>query len=838
MLPPALKSIYQQYKADTDVVATWLAVTAKEHGYTESTPGSNSVAKSARLKGKARKKAQKGEATPNATAGSTTAKPKHVLKIKEFEPIATFLAAIDTLKVPDYFAVAIERVIWVRKSFSGDLQQSGENVDPASDQRHAHFVGILEKARDLLKPLMETNVFNMDELKKAISKPKKSKSGLDNMFGPLGVYEPSESFLNAPDVELPQSPPIEYTLEREESLPEAILAFTSMLLDFDMLRSHNQTLWGKYKSGEMDLAAVSVATNLSFELARDLEEDIAPLLEKHGGVIEFTDVYFNRVCEAMGIDTDDKPPGSHYNVEAYEIAQGCLFNTMSFLAAFGQANRDADNMPVSYNGKFGWYKHLFRRTATNEDRFLRDKAAVLEICGELHFLQSNLARGAVEDELVRGMAETLQSGLPKIWFGYAMQVYLDILEILDADCQRGYKDMRREVLRLKKAMLSVPLASKPRSKVLRAVSSWDKDPMYLYREQLDSLGLLPNTGPPPFQFLHQNPMYCGLWLHHMRQVFHMSGVEYAAAPGALMATTQLYHALRQEGKLEQDLVWEDLATFWKQQGDATFFVGSPPTDREGYFKNYCLSIGSSISNWATSKKRSGKININVANRRNMKFMGKLGLELDRRLLPTGSRMPMDGEAFQAILERGRRSKFLDGKGHIRPECVEAAKAAEHNPPKLSGPELISQVATDIQAEIPETTFNYFAMHDTVWALLQELRQEALKPDAMGSQLHSVVPNEDHLPHVVGCVFSAAAGRLDKTPHLSPDFLMDMAANTIRAILVAGKGRCILEQGQAVVSPKEVAGLKYAEPVDAWGYNQMMKKMQKMAGSMDTGCPTQ
>ena len=35
MLSPAYMSIYQQYKADTDSVATWLATTAKANGFDE-----------------------------------------------------------------------------------------------------------------------------------------------------------------------------------------------------------------------------------------------------------------------------------------------------------------------------------------------------------------------------------------------------------------------------------------------------------------------------------------------------------------------------------------------------------------------------------------------------------------------------------------------------------------------------------------------------------------------------------------------------------------------------------------------------------------------------------
>jgi hypothetical protein len=115
MLPPALKSIYQQYKGDTDAVATWIATTAKAHGYVE---GMGSAASGGgRLKGKARKQAKQA-AQPLQDFGATIgSKPvaqakKYLLKISDFEPMAAFLSRVDSIKVPDYFAVAIERVVW------------------------------------------------------------------------------------------------------------------------------------------------------------------------------------------------------------------------------------------------------------------------------------------------------------------------------------------------------------------------------------------------------------------------------------------------------------------------------------------------------------------------------------------------------------------------------------------------------------------------------------------------------------------------------------------------------------------------------------------------------
>jgi hypothetical protein len=45
---------------------------------------------------------------------------------------------------------------------------------------------------------------------------------------------------------------------------------TALLDDLSRLGAEIQQLWAKYSEGELDLAAVSVATNTAIELARTL----------------------------------------------------------------------------------------------------------------------------------------------------------------------------------------------------------------------------------------------------------------------------------------------------------------------------------------------------------------------------------------------------------------------------------------------------------------------------------------------------------------------------------------------------------------------------------------
>jgi hypothetical protein len=102
--------MYQQYKVDTDSIANWLATTAKDNGYPENTSSSNNVpVKSGRPKGKARKQA-KGAHQPQP--GNFANKTSRAIMIRDFEPMASYIAKIGSVKVPDHLTVALERVIW------------------------------------------------------------------------------------------------------------------------------------------------------------------------------------------------------------------------------------------------------------------------------------------------------------------------------------------------------------------------------------------------------------------------------------------------------------------------------------------------------------------------------------------------------------------------------------------------------------------------------------------------------------------------------------------------------------------------------------------------------
>ncbi|KFH43143.1 hypothetical protein ACRE_060800 [Hapsidospora chrysogenum ATCC 11550] len=302
---------------------------------------------------------------------------------------------------------------------------------------------------------------------------------------------------------------------------------------------------------------------------------------------------------------------------------------------------------------------------------------------------------------------------------------------------------------------------------------------------------------------------------------HYQGVTYAATPGAIMCVTQLYYALRQEGLLPEDLVWEDLDTFISMQGSEAFFVGNqPPTDREGHYKNFIISLGISTSSWAPPKRKNKKANIHAGTRRNMKFMAFTSLKTNNRIVSSaGDQPPSTAEVIQNVLQSGRRHALLDGKGHVRPGMkTKAPEAASFWPDEHTPAGLIRTLAEDINAEVADLDFDIFTLHNKTWDLLQRMRDHT-------RELY------DQLPLIVGYVLATAAGRIDVNagpPQAQRDDLLLVAGRIMRQFLEEGHGRVVKDLAAKDLNiHKRVEDLEF-EDDDPSAINYMKRKIDKQS----------
>lgn len=413
-----------------------------------------------------------------------------------------------------------------------------------------------------------------------------------------------------------------------------------------------------YKAGEMDLAAVAVATNTAFELPRSMEEEIDPLLKKHKGGAELLGQCFLTVCNDMlGLNPFDKlTPFDDYNYQCYPMSCDFMYGALCLLQGFLQGN-PGDSVP-NYNGKFGWFDaDLVERS--NAQRWQQDKAAMLEMMSDLVIMGEVLGATPVQDELIRGMKLMRKTRAVPVWCAFACQVFLDILRLTRDDYDRAWKELDETNLLIRAYIRASPESSPERKKLWALAFMWDDDPLYHIKD-----AHMMETGNAHrnerWSFLRLNPLFCGLWIHHMRTSFHYEGVNYAAVPGAVMCTAQLYHALKQEALLAEEPKREDLDEFMTMQGRKTFFMGNPPTDFEGYFKNFCQTLGLSTTNWAPNK-RKGKPKTSAATQRKMKFRGWVSLLIRDRFSSHVDRRPISSEVVENLLEFGRTGKVPDGE---------------------------------------------------------------------------------------------------------------------------------------------------------------------------------
>lgn len=190
-----------------------------------------------------------------------------------------------------------------------------------------------------------------------------------------------------------------------------------------------------------------------------MEDEVIPIVNKHGGADSILTSSFVELCALSGIDTlGNKQPGDSYNLKAYNLAQAYLINTTSILNSYAKGN-SGDLIVTNYNGKFGWYDEgLGAKGQTNRAKWDQDKTAMMEVLPDLQFLSSNLGTGAVEDELIRGVGALMNgpSNSTPLWLSWAAQVYLNILQSLGSNCSRGFNEIKQESLKIKKAILDVP----------------------------------------------------------------------------------------------------------------------------------------------------------------------------------------------------------------------------------------------------------------------------------------------------------------------------------------------------------------------------------------------
>ncbi|PGH32119.1 hypothetical protein GX50_05080 [[Emmonsia] crescens] len=465
MLSDFITSSYLQYKADTDAVASWLTTTAGERGYlmdlqtgNPSSQNQEQQQQSKRLKGKARKQARQAcQSEAEAEAEAEVTAPTRTLPVKEFARLANYLAAATDppVVVPASFVTSLDRAITTRREHGTELSSRvpRDEESRASDDRHVHFIGVLEHVREVLRPR-----FARDQVKCAVAKPAKKPvqkkhtqiiSNLANKFESPGVQEPSKEFINAPNVRpTTATTKVEEVNHEEQNPPDDVAApprFLLLLQDYYLLRTFLIHAWTQYRDEVFKLECVSLATNTAIDIARRMCEDVDPLLEEH---VKFKTIlaaiYFD-ICKQSGHDPMFcEQPRDIINFQPYDAIEGTLLPAYILLEQWRNASPNGlppegfpavpPNYPSTYDPKSD------RSNKSGRDKFKEDHILLGEIISEF-LVRAISPTQPFEDEFTRGLRLMFDTGVIPIWLVFAAQVFLDIHHVLRAKAKNAFTNL-------------------------------------------------------------------------------------------------------------------------------------------------------------------------------------------------------------------------------------------------------------------------------------------------------------------------------------------------------------------------------------------------------------
>lgn len=750
MLPSSLVSVYQEYKKDTNLVASWLASTAKICGFPADLvpiPPAKQPKTSGRSNGKPRGGGKKrGKAESGAASQAATT---YVIAMDNFVPLAECISASKdpVISIPVAFSNALNRVIAVRSRFGEKLSVNGVEADAQSDFDHSYFVGVLEKVRDILNPLVST----------AASMSSESSDPIEslNRFDGLTVHEPSEAFLNAPDIERPGKTGREniiYEAEAPHSLEDALVVFWMMLDDLAKIRDFICNTWSdsvERADKFLDPAAMAIATNTGIDFARILIENASPAFEDYGGAHGVCKEYFERLLVKRGYSGEDIQAWMQGDTkhDFYNVASGCYFNTGNIMKSLSRF-LFKDHAPIYPDGAFGVYDTATDWEAkTGHEKFKEDEMILTELFMEALTIVHHVPDYLIVDEFIRGVREFHETRKVPFYLIFAAEMTLDIHHRLRGHCETSATILLDRLSSMSETLkshikfhenLKTPHESTSEKDFLKESQEFIdwviRDPLHKSNIKFDGSQRLklPKT-TKKHRILRLSPIVAGLVLYHCRAMMHQIGIAATNAWRTIILPAHLYNAVSNE-KLTS-CVWHDMELLFKELGEDQFFVGTRPTKRAYYFKRFLLQIGYSASLFTKRRRLTpGAVpNKNYYSKAGGRSI-KLGATVTRGLLTryryTTGLSTCNQESIEELLLKSRLKeqemagvRDAGGTGGAKepgrgdPRSKRAAGATKQ---RFSAGELLGSLLLAMQAEVAELAFPYLLMHQLNWGLMKTI----------------------------------------------------------------------------------------------------------------------
>ncbi|KLU90132.1 hypothetical protein MAPG_09098 [Magnaporthiopsis poae ATCC 64411] len=799
--PSALASTYQQYKLDTNAVAGWLASTARSLGYpahlllspTDNKSASSSDPFSAaaphdlssdnkRLKGKDRVKAKKAAAAAAAAAkasSSGAAKgPKYIISISSFVTLAEFIAG-KSAPVPASFGAVLDRAISTRSEYGSKLSRQGFETDQQTESTHQHFVRVLEKVRDVLRPF--TLAPGTDD---GNGRDAGDDGDLPNRFDGLHVDEPSQAFLDLPDVERPAPVAVgneTYEAQVESTMHHAMFVFEAMLADMMRIRARVWSIWSPVKEAldsqdsRVDLAAAAIATDTAISLAKGIVEEATSDVEAFGGVEGILGGVFGH-AQAQGPD----------NMEEYlarvgrkaelirQIPYDAVVDTylwpyitldmhLQHLASGNKRKIPSEPLPKEI-----WDPSRERSLLSDAEKHDADFCLLTFHIGEVFRTSYFVKSWPVLDELFLGIKEMEETNMVPFYAAFACQVFLDLVHMLGENLDKCHDRFNSSMAAMRlEADAHLALAKQYGSagvgqdRVGAVLRSLQKDIDFIVQDPLYKLELASMRGGETeasaarrrtSKLVRMSPVMSGLLTHHFRVRLRDASLMAAYESGSIQCGAHLYNVLLQQGLLGPTLRWPDMEQAMCVLGEGAFFVGKRPTgDRlENYISNFAMYAGTPVSAFKKMKRLSANSRSRYDGLRPMRLLKAqphvLSAFDDRYVYGDSGLGHFTAEHIENVIETSRLG-YADGSPLLHPAGLtesssssssnnnnnnnnnkkkkkkkEGAAAAARNRRRLMPDQLIVPLWLALQMETQRDMFSHMTLHCAVTSVLLDVTE--------------------------------------------------------------------------------------------------------------------
>ncbi|THY21829.1 hypothetical protein D6D01_06366 [Aureobasidium pullulans] len=674
------------------------------------------------MHGKARKLAKAAAAENETKTAKSTSSSVYTISIKSFITLASQIAEHrkPTVKVPSSFSIILNRAIdfrrkhneWFRQIDTDDASTDGNNT-------HAHFISVLERVRDILKPIMAPESAQALPKKQSTTAGRKPcvNSRMRNAFEGLDLEEPSEDFLKTQPSErfanqiAISGEEVRYKAERLSKRSEKVLATCILMATINSIRVYICKLWILYQDKQgIDLHAAAITTNTAIEMVRNLQEDHEssyPDITGETGYLECVFTYYELRCLVRGEDVI-------HLVAILELSKGIKVGRISHA---GMAKEDLDTST-------SWFDKS-PRDKMRDDRIVLGRAFT-------GLTALTPLKGLPADELLRGVQEMAPDKPIHLWLVFAARIFLDVHRTLGPDLRRPYEELQKGA-RYIRASLEQTIAFHAKLPPNLRMNIEDNDVLQRTSEAIkfgitdDLIDIMVNGHRTEAEGHSKIMISC-----NKIQFFVESG---SSAPVQNIGSH-----------------WEDMEVFKRLQDGSRFFMGRNPKTLQECSKRFDLCMGVSIASHARNKRVEGmtvnlknvrgvELNIPVSSLIAGRYMYHHNHSLSTDLIAgrymyhhnhslSTDLIAVEAKVKEMYAEHAPNSTF-EFPGEHEPELLakKMAKAKAEwteistSKTKLEAIDLLDGLATAIHNEAVHLTFDYLRLHRICCNMLKSVNDE-------------------------------------------------------------------------------------------------------------------